>query len=84
MAEVIVPAWSNETARTLTNLYDEGGQSAVFDYVHVHHRDWDWAYCEPCECESPIFKVEGEKICAVCFTVFDKFYFQIGVNYDEF
>jgi hypothetical protein len=83
MTEVIVPAWSNQIARTLTNLYDDGGQGAIFDYVREHHKDWDWRYCLPCESDSPVFKVEGEKICAVCFTVFEKFYFQIGTSYHE-
>lgn len=84
MTQVIVPSWNNEVARILTNLYDEGGQSAVYDYVNEHYPHWDWDFCEPCDCDSPVFKVEGESICAVCFTVFaPRFYVKKGFDYHE-
>jgi len=68
---VIVPAWSNDIARILTNIYDDKGQDGVFEYVLDNHRDWDWDDCIPCEWESPVFKVEGFDICAVCFSEFE-------------
>lgn len=68
---VVVPAWSNDIARILTNIYDDKGQDGVFEYVLEHHRDWDWDYCVPCEWEGPVFKVEDYDICAVCFSEFE-------------
>jgi len=68
---IIIPKYTDVIAQHLTNLYEKGGQSEVYDYVNEHHKDWDWDYCEPCECDSPVFKTEGFRICAVCFSDFD-------------
>jgi hypothetical protein len=67
----IVPKYNDELAQTLTNLYDEGGQSAIYDYVNEHYPNWDWDFCEPCDCDSPVYKYESYRICAVCFSDFD-------------
>lgn len=67
----IVPKYTDELSQTLTNLYDEGGQDAIFAYVSEHHKNWDWDYCIPCEYDSPIYKYETFRICAVCFSDFD-------------
>ncbi len=68
---VYIPSYNDEMANFLTSLYDEGGQSAIYDYVNEHYPNWDWAYCEPCECDSPVWNSNGQKVCAVCFTYFE-------------
>jgi hypothetical protein len=67
----IIPKYTDELGQTLTNLYEIGGDAYVFDYVKEHHKDWDWDYCEPCDCDTPIYKYDGNRICAVCFSDFD-------------
>lgn len=68
---ILIPSWKNEMSHILTDLYDEGGQSAIYDYVLEHHKDWDWAFCEPCDCDSPVWVTEKQKVCAVCWTYFE-------------
>jgi len=34
--------------------YEEGGQSAVFEYVSNNFPEVLWGNCEPCESNSPI------------------------------
>ena len=44
-------------------LYSFWGQSKVYDAVNEGVIDHDtWAYCEPCDCESPFLR----KSCLVC------------------
>jgi len=45
--------------------YEQGGQSAVFDFVRWNFPELDWGYCEPCESDSPI----EDKTCLVCGSV---------------
>jgi hypothetical protein len=42
--------------------YEQGGQSAVFDFVNLNFPELSWKYCEPCESDSPI----EDKTCLVC------------------
>jgi hypothetical protein len=42
--------------------YEQGGQSAVFDFVNENFPELSWGWCEPCESKSPI---EAET-CLVC------------------
>ena len=67
----IIPKYTDELSQTLTNLYDEGGQDAIFAYVNEHHKNWDWDYCIPCEYDSPVYKYDAFRICAVCFSDLD-------------
>ena len=51
--------------REAYKLYKQGGQYLVYDYVNQGFLRYDkWGYCEPCECESPIYKSH----CLVCST----------------
>lgn len=43
-------------------IYENSGQSGVFDFIAANSPDTAWAYCEPCEIESPI--EDGD--CLVC------------------
>lgn len=45
-------------------LYDEGGQSAVYDYINENHPEIKWGDCEPCETQSPIDPSDSS--CLVC------------------
>ncbi len=67
----VIPKYDDELGQILTNLYEVGGDAYVFDYVKEHHKNWDWDYCEPCDYDTPIYKYEGFRICAVCFSDFD-------------
>ena len=42
--------------------YEQGGQSAVFDFVSRNFPEIKWSWCEPCESESPI----EDSTCLVC------------------
>jgi hypothetical protein len=44
--------------------YEKGGQSAVFDFVIKNFPELIWAYCKPCESDSPI----DDSTCLVCGT----------------
>lgn len=66
-----VPSYNNEMASKLTDLYDDGGYTAVFEYVKEHHPNWDWTYCSCCDQDTPIWSTEKDKICAVCFQYFN-------------
>lgn len=48
----------------LVEVYEEGGQYAVYAWVEEHHPDWDWEWCAPCEDETPTW----DHVCAACFT----------------
>jgi hypothetical protein len=43
-------------------IYQQRGQSGVFEYIAKNHPQLDWKYCEPCEIESPVCDNE----CLVC------------------
>lgn len=47
----------------LVALYEQGGQSAIYDYVNAHHPDWAWARCDRCDDDTPTWA----GVCAVCF-----------------
>jgi len=50
-------------------LYVKGGQSLVYDHVNEAKLKYDkWDYCEPCECDSPIYK----NACLVCGSTYIK------------
>jgi hypothetical protein len=49
-----------EHLRETTRLYNEEGQSSVFDYAEKH--DLDWEDCKACESPSPSIK----HCCLVC------------------
>ena len=53
--------------RKLIDLYDDGGSSTVFDWVHANRPEWDWERCEPCEEDTPSWVEGTDNICAVCF-----------------
>lgn len=53
--------------RMLLYLYEEGGQHAVYEWVRESHPEWPWAWCVPCEDETPTW----EGVCAVCWTARD-------------
>lgn len=55
---------TTEINERLLAEYEQGGQSAVYDYVNAHHPDWRWGWCEGCDCESPAMPDDG--LCAVC------------------
>ena len=54
--------------RKLLDLYDNGGSSAVFDWVHANRPEWEWEWCEPCEEDTPSWLDDTDDICAVCFS----------------
>ena len=75
-----IPNWENEIvnfpdthpmSHTLRDLYDKGGQSAIYDYVLENHTDWAWTFCEACDCHSPIWETENYYLCAVCWSVLE-------------
>ena len=43
-------------------VYEKSGQGGVFDLITANFPDTRWAYCEPCEIESPL--EDGD--CLVC------------------
>lgn len=45
-----------------TMQYEQGGQSAVFNFVSNNFPELQWQKCKPCESVSPI---EGDT-CLVC------------------
>lgn len=45
-------------------IYEKDGQDGVFDEALKHPFFIKWAYCDPCEIESPVWK----SVCAVCWT----------------
>lgn len=49
-------------AKEAEKIYNEKGQSAVFDYANKHKIEYH--YCVPCETNSPTHK----KCCLVCGT----------------
>lgn len=51
-------------SQLLVDLYDKGGQSAVYDYVLKNYPTWRWGWCEGCDCDSPAMPDDG--LCAVC------------------
>lgn len=55
---------ANAVAERLIEVYEEDGIVGVFDWVAVHHPDWEWEFCDACDDETPTW--EGS--CAVCFT----------------
>lgn len=67
----IIPKYNDEMSQRLTSLYDEGGHSAICEYVNEFHSNWDWQYCEPCDVNSPVWKYMSYRICAACFSDFD-------------
>lgn len=55
----------NIVKRQAHKKYEEGGQSAVFDFINnFYSASVNWEYCKPCECISPTLKEEHE--CLVC------------------
>jgi hypothetical protein len=44
-------------------VYENTGQSGVFDFINEHFPNTEWLYCEPCEIESP-----QDGSCLVCGT----------------
>lgn len=57
---------------TLSYLYEQGGQSAVYDWVLAHRPEWSWGWCAACECRSPIWPHDGGQLCAVCWSVIEQ------------
>ena len=49
-------------------LYEKAGQSGVFDYINNNHPEIPWAYCEPCEIDSPV----EDSTCLVCGSIQNK------------
>jgi hypothetical protein len=39
--------------RECEEIYDKGGQYAVWDFITDNHPEIIWDYCPPCESESP-------------------------------
>ena len=52
----------------LYDLYQKGGQCAVYRYAEAHTEEFEkkWTRCEPCEDLTPTIK--GDDSCAVCGT----------------
>ena len=48
----------------LVQIYENGGQYAIYDFARANHPEWAWEHCEPCEDETPTY----DGVCAVCFT----------------
>jgi len=50
--------------KTLVDIYDRGGQSAIYEYAIANSKDFEdaWTTCIPCEDETPTF----DGVCAVC------------------
>ena len=44
-------------------IYEKGGQYAVYDFINDNYPEQSWAWCEPCESESPI---DTDYACLVC------------------
>jgi hypothetical protein len=45
-------------------LYEQGGQHSVYEYIMQNHKDIDWDTCNPCEAWSPVL----DNACLVCGT----------------
>ncbi len=48
---------------TLYRIYEQDGQSGVYEYVKKHYPKWVWGYCDLCDCEAPALP---DGYCAVC------------------
>lgn len=46
-------------------IYEKHGQFAVHDFIRTQHPEVAWAYCGPCEIESPVY----DDCCLVCGSV---------------
>lgn len=53
---------AKELERKCLNIYEEGDQYAVYDFVRAHHPDIPWAHCPPCEDNVPVSRGD----CLVC------------------
>lgn len=45
-------------------IYSQGGQSSVFDFINAEHLEVDWRWCEPCMTNSPADPKDNA--CLVC------------------
>lgn len=50
-------------SRKCENIYVQHGQYAVFDFIEKEHPKTPWAWCPPCECNSPR---DTDYACLVC------------------
>lgn len=53
--------------KKLVEVYNDGGSSAVMDYVRKVYPHWGWCFCPDCDEVTPVF----DNVCAVCFYAHD-------------
>lgn len=55
-------SWDESVPSFCEQLYAQGGNTAIYDYINEHHPDMPWLQCEGCETDTP----HWDKECLCC------------------